>query len=182
MPTDVQHDMEACANSHGSVGQADRRPVAVVLGAAVWEGGTPSPTLRRRCGRAVALWQGGGVRALVACGGTGRFGPSEAEVMRDLWLAAGVPAHVIHCEDQSRTTEENIRNARPVLTALGADRIILVSDAYHLPRAALVAKRQGWRAGWAATPVRGAHLPTVARAALREVPGLFFYWIKGKGR
>ena len=64
----------------------DMRPVALVLGAAVWPGGRPSPTLRRRALKAAALWHEGQVRAIIGCGGVGRHPPSEAEVIRALCL------------------------------------------------------------------------------------------------
>ncbi|APX23555.1 hypothetical protein GCM10011326_37210 [Salipiger profundus] len=160
----------------------DMRPVALVLGAAVWPGGRPSPTLRRRALKAAALWHEGQVRAIIGCGGVGRHPPSEAEVIRALCLEAGVPAERLLCEPQSTTTEENIRFALPLLARLCSRRVVLVSDAYHLPRAWLVARRSGLAATGAAPPLAGAKASAQIRAALREVPAFVWYWLRGRGK
>ncbi|MGB3553954.1 MAG: ElyC/SanA/YdcF family protein, partial [Jannaschia sp.] len=65
--------------------------IALVLGAAVWADGSPSPTLRLRVDHAVALWHAGRVDAICVAGGAGTHGPPEGQVGRDLARAAGVP-------------------------------------------------------------------------------------------
>ncbi|MEM9787257.1 MAG: YdcF family protein [Pseudomonadota bacterium] len=114
----------------------------IILGAAVWPTG-PSPTLRRRTLHAAKLWHAGRASQIVACGGQGQHRPTEAAAMQDLLVAADVPRHAIVQEDQSTTTLENIRNARPLL--LGPD-VIIVTDTYHAKRALLVARHFGLRA------------------------------------
>lgn len=116
--------------------------VALVLGAAVWSTG-PSPALRRRAEAAAAAWHRGEVDHLIGCGGEAGAGPSEAEAIRDILLASGVPSGAILMEDRSTTTEENIRLALPLVKGLGTDRVVLVSDPVHLPRARLIARRAG---------------------------------------
>ena len=88
----------------------------VILGAAVWADG-PSPTLQRRTGKALALWQRDPSQHLIPCGGLGQHPPTEAEAMRALLMDHGVPATHILSEDQSTNTYENIANA-----ALGLSR------------------------------------------------------------
>jgi uncharacterized SAM-binding protein YcdF (DUF218 family) len=149
--------------------------IALVLGAAVWPDG-PSPTLRRRTLAALALWQEGEVAAILCCGGTGRHPPAEAVVMRDILLAGGVPAEVILIEDRSTTTEENLRLALPILRARGAERMILVTDWYHVPRARMTARRLGLVTGSRCPPLRGGRPLVQLRQALREVPALVIYW------
>ncbi|EAU45217.1 hypothetical protein R2601_10319 [Salipiger bermudensis HTCC2601] len=156
--------------------------MAVVLGAAVWPGGEPSPTLRRRAKRAVALWQSGEVGAILGCGGEGAHAPSEAEVICRLAREAGVPEEALFREDRSTTTEENLRFALPVLEEMGAHDVVIVSEAYHLPRALLVARRLGLRARGAAPGLGGARMGAQARAMLREIPAFVWYWLRGAGR
>ncbi|PHP27238.1 YdcF family protein [Limimaricola cinnabarinus] len=146
---------------------------ALILGAAVWETG-PSPTLRRRAMHGAALWHAGEVTYLVPCGGLGRHPPSEGEAMRDLLIEAGVPEHAIHPETASRDTLDNIRLALPILDRLGTRRVILVSDAAHLPRARLVARRFGLDARGHAPP-QGARLVPQLKLALREIPAYGAY-------
>ncbi len=142
---------------------------ALILGCAVWPDG-PSPTMRRRTRHAATLWHRGEVAWLIPCGGLGRHGPTEAEAMRDLLLADGVPPEAIRLEDRSRNTHENILFAKPILDALGARESVIVTDRTHAPRARLIARGLGLRATSSSPSLRGAHLPTTLRQALREVP------------
>ena len=148
-------------------------PAALILGAAVWQDG-PSPTLRRRCAHAAALWHAGRVGQLVPCGGLGKHPPAEALAMRALLVEAGVPEAAIHPEPMSRNTLENIRFALPILSRIGARRVIVVSDAPHLPRALLVARRLGLQASGSA-PRSGARIWPQLRLALREIPACMVY-------
>jgi uncharacterized SAM-binding protein YcdF (DUF218 family) len=150
----------------------EKRPAraALVLGAAVWPGGEPSPTLRRRTLHAAGLWQRGEVAWIVACGGLGVNPPTEAEVMRDLLLEAGVPAEALRLEDRSHNTHENIALAGPILRDLGVSGVVIVTDATHAPRARLIARGLGLRATSSSPSLRGARWRTTLRQALREVP------------
>ena len=61
--------------------------VIVVLGAAVWEGGQPSPALKRRLLHGVKLWKEGNAKYIIVSGGIGKHPPSEAAVMKKLATA-----------------------------------------------------------------------------------------------
>ncbi|MEZ5720235.1 MAG: YdcF family protein [Paracoccaceae bacterium] len=152
------------------------KPVAIVLGAAVWPGGLPSPALRRRAEAAAALYLAGEVEAIVATGAVGRHPPSEARAIRDVVVALGVPEPAVILEEHSTSTLENLAHAR-VLLPEGA-RAILVSDAWHLPRARLTARRLGLDAGTAAASFEGSNPLRVARAALREAGALLWYLLR----
>ncbi|MGR3465229.1 YdcF family protein [Limimaricola sp.] len=152
---------------------SDDITAALILGAAVWEDG-PSPTLRRRTGHAASLFHAGRVSHLVPCGGLGRHPPSEGEAMRRLLVEAGVPDTAIHPETASRDTLENIRNALPILDRIGARRVVIVTDAPHVPRALMVARRLGLAARGSA-PRGGGRMAVQIRMALREVPACALY-------
>lgn len=143
---------------------------ALLLGAAVWPGGEPSPTLLRRTRHAARLWHAGEVRWVVACGGTGRHPPSEAEAMRRVLAGEGVPERAIRTEGRSTSTHENILFALPILAALGATRAVIVTDATHAPRARLIARGLGLRATASSPPLRGGRRRTILAQALREIP------------
>jgi len=151
--------------------QDDRLTAIVVLGAAVWADG-PSPTLARRVAHGARLYHAGRGGAVICCGGLGRFPPTEAAAMADLLRARGVPDNVIHLEDNSTNTRENLRFALPILERLGTDSILIVSDAYHLPRARLIARRLGLHAKGSAPPLKGARLWPQLKGWLREGPGI----------
>jgi uncharacterized SAM-binding protein YcdF (DUF218 family) len=150
-----------------------RHDAALILGAAVWENG-PSPTLRRRTLHGAALYHAGQVAHLVPSGGLGKHPPCEGEAMRQLLLEAGVPDHAIHPETTSRNTLENIQLALPILERIGAERVVIVTDAPHLPRALLVARRLGLKARGSA-PRGGQKRSAQLRLALREVPAYAAY-------
>ncbi|MBZ4416089.1 YdcF family protein [Myxococcus sp. RHSTA-1-4] len=119
-------------------GQRERAEAAdavVVLGARVLPGGVPSGALRARTEKAVELYQRGLAPRLVFSGGVGVNPPSEARVMLALATRLGVPEAACTLEEESHSTEENARLAVKLLRGLGARRVVVVSDPYHLLRA-----------------------------------------------
>lgn len=159
----------------------DDRPVALVLGAAVWADG-PSPALVRRTARAADLWWQGAVRHIVTCGGLGRHPPPEAEAARALLIVAGIPPAAVTAEAHSVNTRQNIGLALPELRRLGATRVVIVTDRWHAPRARLIARRLGLDAASAHPPLTRARVLRQARGALRELPALAWHWIAFRPR
>lgn len=104
--------------------------------------GTASLALRRRVGRGVEVFRQEVAPVLVLSGGGAGRVP-EAEVMRTLARAAGVPEAALLVEPRSRNTFENARETARLLHARGIDAVILVSDRVHLPRATLLFRRTG---------------------------------------
>lgn len=130
---------------------------AIVLGAAVWPGAVPSPTLARRTAHAVHLFHTGEVQRLCLTGGLGQHPPTEAQAAADLARAADVPDSALILEDRSTNTHANIANALALLPA--SEPIMLVSDSYHLPRAWLIARALGRRVTLSACARGTAPLP-----------------------
>ncbi len=157
--------------------------VALVLGAAVWAGGRASPTLERRALHAAGLWRSGEVSAILASGGVGRHGPSEAAVIARLCREAGVPEAVLMLEERSTSTEENLRFSLPLLREVGAASVVIVTDGFHAPRARLAARRLGL----AALGPLSSDSPRVPLSAnrvkvgLREVPAYLWYALRLRG-
>ena len=71
----------------GKSDKSDRVDVIVVLGAAVWEHGVPSPSLCNRILHAVALLHSELSNTLLLTGGVGKYPPSEGQAMRRLALS-----------------------------------------------------------------------------------------------
>ena len=141
----------------------------VVLGAGV-EIDRPSPVFEARLRHAVELYQAGSAPLLVFTGGTGNGDQlSEAEVGRQFALAAGVPPDAIRVDTRSRTTFQNLEEAKRILDAEGIPRSIrIVSDPDHLLRATWMAHRLGFGVFHEATPYSRyrswrTRLPFVAR-------------------
>lgn len=119
-----------------------RRPAeaAVVLGARVYASGRPSPLLWDRLRTGIELYADGLVPRLVMSGGDGADGFNEARVMADVAIAAGVPATAVLIDPAGNTTELTVSNSLALLDAAGVARgapVIVVSQAYHLPRVQL---------------------------------------------
>jgi uncharacterized SAM-binding protein YcdF (DUF218 family) len=109
--------------------------VAIVLGAAV-HGDRPSPVFEERIRHGVTLYRQGRVRRLLLTGGAADGGEgTEAAAARRFALAMGVPAEAILIEERSRTTLQNLVEARQVMQANGLRSILLVSDPLHMKRA-----------------------------------------------
>ena len=149
----------------------------LILGAAVWRDG-PSPTLRRRTAHGAAVYQRGLGDIIIPCGGMGRFPPTEAHAMAELLRVAGVPANVIRPEARSTNTRENIQFAKRLLDQAGETEVILVSDAYHLPRAMMIARREGLNATASAPPRVDALAWPQVKGWLREIPALIAMWLR----
>lgn len=156
------------------------KPVALVLGAAVWADGQASPTLHRRASQAATLYKDGQIGHIVGCGGIGQHAPSEAEVIRDICITQGVPAADISLEDTSTTTLENIDNARPILTQLGAKSVVIVTDHYHSLRAKMIARHFGMSSSVSCPKNQGTKRLRVMKSYAREIPALMLYMVRLK--
>ncbi|TFU18172.1 YdcF family protein [Thermus tengchongensis] len=123
----------------------------VVLGAAQY-GGRPSPALERRLEAALVLYrQGLAPRVAVAGGRLPGDRYSEGEVGCRYLRSKGIPREALLCETQSQTTYENLLFLKPHLSG----RILLVTDAPHLPRALFLARLLGLKAE--GHPVEGSY-------------------------
>ena len=71
-------------------------------------------------------------------------GGSEAHVAGALFETFGVPARRLILEDQSRTTAENAAFSRRLVMPKPGERWLLVTSAYHMPRAIGAFRRAGF--------------------------------------
>ena len=119
-----------------------RADAIVVLGCRMPRDGRPGGALERRVAHAAELWRRGEAPLLLLSGGGGHQ-RSEADAMRELALAEGVPASALLLEDRSRDTIENAVFSAAVLREKSLRRVIVVSEAYHLLRARILFKAAG---------------------------------------
>ena len=118
--------------------------VIVVFGAALRPDGTPSPALVRRVDTAVAAARDSDATLLVT-GGAVTAPITEAAVMRDMLVAAGITPARIVLEEQARTTLGSVRLCAPILRQLAAARILVCSDDFHLPRCRWLMRLAGFK-------------------------------------
>jgi vancomycin permeability regulator SanA len=120
--------------------------VIIVLGAAVWPDGQPSPALRRRVAHAVQAFRADQGRRLLMTGGMGKHPPAEAHLMRQLALDAGVATSCILVEDRATSTLQSALRCSRILRQRGWSTALIVTDRYHLRRALLVFRSLGIQA------------------------------------
>jgi uncharacterized SAM-binding protein YcdF (DUF218 family) len=125
----------------------------VVLGAKLGADGRPSAALQRRTALGIELYRAGVAPCLVLSGG-GTRAVSEAEVMRQIALTAGIPDSVLLMEARSRNTVENAVETARLLAGRNATAIVLVTDRLHALRARLLFRTAG-------IAVRAVHSPPV---------------------
>ena len=146
---------------------------AIVLGAAAWHN-RPSPVFKERINHAIHLYEEGRVATLILTGGFGTGAPfAESEVARTYCLDRGVPEEALILETKSRTTRENLSEAKLLLDRHGLRSALVVSDPWHLKRAVAMAQREGIDAHPSATrTTRFTSLRARTNFLLRE---LYFY-------
>ncbi len=119
-----------------------RRPAdaAIILGARVYATGRPSPLLWDRLRTGIELYADGLVPRLVMSGGDGTDGFNEARVMAQIAIKAGVPPEAVLIDPAGNTTELTVSHSLALLAEAGVATgapVIVVSQAYHLPRVQL---------------------------------------------
>jgi uncharacterized SAM-binding protein YcdF (DUF218 family) len=108
---------------------------------------------------------------LIPSGGQGSDEPRpEAAAMADYLVDHGVPPELILPEERSRTTEENLRLSREIADGAlppgsGPGHLLVATNEYHAPRAALLSRRIGVDADVVGGSTAGYYLPS---AYLRE--------------
>jgi vancomycin permeability regulator SanA len=122
------------------VDTAPRTPVALVLGAGLRPDGTPSRFLAARLDVAIDLWERGTVGALLVSGDNRYEHYNEPEAMATYLIAHGIPAEVIVADYAGRNTYDSCVRARRIF---GVTEAIVVSQAYHLPRAVTTCRSVG---------------------------------------
>ncbi len=132
---------------------ADRQPVdaIVVLGAAQYDG-RPSPQLQARLDHALELWNLNLASYIVVTGGKqegDRF--TEAATSRKFFESRGVASDLIFEENSGTTTYASLFAVSRVAKDLKIDRMLIVSDPFHLLRAELIANEVGLKASSSST-------------------------------
>jgi SanA protein len=129
--------------SRGKIYSADEVPtrrVAIVFGAGLWRDGTPTPVLIDRVTTAANLYFAGKVEKLLMSGDNRFVNYNEPEAMRQLALSLGVPSDAIVRDYAGRRTYDTCYRARAIF---GVTQAILVTQAFHMPRALYLCNRLG---------------------------------------
>jgi SanA protein len=122
------------------VDQVPTHPAAIVFGAGYWPSGTLSNILADRMETAVALYKAGRVRKLLLSGDNRVVDYNEPERMAEYALARDVPRQDIVLDYAGRRTYDSCYRAGAIF---GLQEAVLVTQAYHLPRALFTCDRLG---------------------------------------
>lgn len=114
------------------------KPVICVLGCRVG-----SAALARRALAARDAFFAGGAELVVACGGRAWGGRVEADALAEMLVDGGVAPGAIVRERCSLDTRDNARFAAALLGRRGLSEVVLVTCAWHLPRAARLFRAAG---------------------------------------
>lgn len=115
----------------------------VVLGCQVWDDGTPSAILNDRLSRAIELYKLGAAPKIIMSGDHGRIEYDEVNAMKQFAIDKGVPSEDIFMDHAGFSTYETMYRAKEIFDA---DKIIVVTQQYHLHRALYIADKLGMEA------------------------------------
>ncbi len=143
------------------------RQVALVLGAQVRPTGELSDMLLDRVLAGIELYKAGKVKKLLFSGDHGHRNYDEVNAMRHFALARGVPARDIFMDHAGFDTYSSLYRAKKVFQV---KEMIIVTQAFHLPRALYIAHGLKISAlGFVAD--RRRYAPTAERfSETREIP------------
>lgn len=147
---------------------------------------TAAATLARQYPRAKIIFSGGDAGLIRSLGVEA---PWALRLLRDL----GVPEDRLIAEDRARNTVENAVYSKELAMPKKGERWLLVTSAYHMPRAIGVFRRAGfeveaypvdWRTRGMSDALRP--FPSIGDGlrrtdtAVREWVGLLVYWLTGR--
>jgi len=152
--------------------RANEMPVcytALILGAHVNEAGRPSVFLQDRLDAGIELYRAGKIKRFLLSGDHGTKGYDEVNNMKQYLLSRKVDTSDIFLDHAGFDTYNSLVRAKKVFLA---DRLIIVTQQFHLPRALFIARNQGIEAyGYVADKQ---DYPGMGKLAFREQ----IAWIK----
>ncbi len=163
----------------------------IVLGGGVIQAGDrtlPSLSTLQRLERGFEIWKEQGGKIFV-CGGKTPAGNIEAKLMKEILVSWGVPESDVIAEEHSKTTYENLKNIKDLLSG----SVNIVTSSYHTRRAFMVTRKLKINARMIPADYiieekvsYRSFLPQITSFMFmgyfsHEIVGCFYYWITGKG-
>lgn len=112
----------------------------LVLGASVKSNGNLSTMLRDRVESAITLYEKGKVKRFLLSGDNGTSQYNEPKAMKKYLLERGIPETDIFMDYAGFDTYDSVYRANYIFEV---DKAIVVSQAFHLPRAIYIARAMG---------------------------------------
>ena len=133
----------------------------LVLGCQVREDGSPSHMLNDRLVRGIEVYYRGAAPKLLMSGDHGREAYNEVGTMKQFAVTDGIASEDIFMDHAGFSTYESIYRAKEIF---GVEKMIIVTQEYHLYRALYIAEKLGVEAYGVASDYR-----TYAGQTMREV-------------
>lgn len=132
---------------------------------------------------------------VVYAGGAGSlYGQSfkEADIVKDMLSNLEFPAQNFIFETKSRTSYENVINAKALTSPQVGENWLLITSAFHIPRSVAIFKKQGWEVipypsgfiengrveAWQFIDVSGNYWKL--NVAAKEIMGIIAYKLSGR--
>ena len=112
----------------------------LVLGCRVKDDGTPSALLKDRLTKAIELYNLGAAAKLLMSGDHASEEYNEVGAMKRYAVNAGIPTEDIFMDHAGLSTYESLYRAKEIFKA---DKIVIVTQAYHMYRALYIAEKLG---------------------------------------
>ena len=112
----------------------------IVLGCQVKDDGSLSHMLRDRLMRALEVYEAGAAPKLLMSGDHGREDYDEVGAMKNYAIENGVPSEDVFMDHAGFSTYESVYRAKEIFQA---DKVIIVTQEYHLYRALYIAEQFG---------------------------------------
>lgn len=117
--------------------EAPKSDVILILGAYVFPDGKISKMLEERLQVGYELYMQGKAGKIIVSGDHGRKNYDEVNAMKQFYLDKNIPAENIFMDHAGFTTYESMYRARYIF---GVDKMIVVTQEFHLPRAIFTAR------------------------------------------
>lgn len=111
----------------------------IILGAGIW-GDKPSPMLEDRLLEGISLYENNVSKKIIMSGDHGREEYDEVNIMKKFAIEKGVPSENIFMDHAGFSSYESIYRAKEIF---GANKIVIVTQKYHLYRALYIANQLG---------------------------------------
>lgn len=112
----------------------------IVLGCGVKENGNPSDMLADRLKRGVELYKQGVAPKIIMSGDHGTEIYDEVNTMKQIAVSMGVPSGDVFMDHAGFSTYESLYRAKEIFKA---DKVIVVTQDYHLYRALYIGEKLG---------------------------------------
>ena len=111
----------------------------LILGAGIW-GDKPSPMLEDRLKEGIVLYKQGTTKKIIMSGDHSREDYDEVKIMKEYAESEGVPSEDIFMDHAGFSSYDSVYRAKEIF---GVQKMIIVTQKYHLYRSLYIAKKLG---------------------------------------